>query len=181
MKTVSKSSFTLFELLIVILIISILYGVFIQKLHTKEHLVKSLGLQDIKTLLDGYDFNESAKITCINKCQECYLFIDGKKRDKIEGLFDKEMQVYDFDIHGILSPIKFTPLFDKNGNPQEVCFSYELFPNGSNSSYIVEYRDKFYIFYAYMKPVKVVDSITQAQKEFDPSEWIPTDSSQYNF
>ncbi|SMC10182.1 hypothetical protein [Nitratiruptor tergarcus] len=181
MKIVSKSSFTLFELLIVILIISILYGVFIQKLHTKEHLSKSLGLQDIKTLFEEYDFNESAKITCINKCQECYIFIDGIRRDKIEGFFDKEVSVYDFDIHGILSPVKFPPLFDANGNPQEVCFAYELFSNGSNSSYIVEYKDKFYIFYAYMKPVKVVDSISEAQKYFDPSEWIPTDSSQYNF
>jgi len=181
MKTVSKSSFTLFELLIVILIISILYGVFIEKLHTKESRAKSLGLQDIKTLLSGYDFNQSVKIACIDKCKECYIFVDGEKKEKVEGLFEKEVDVYDFDIHGILSPVKFSPLFDENGNPQDVCFAYELFPNGSNSSYIVKYQDKFYIFYAYMKPVKIVDSLGDAQKYFDPSDWIPTDSSQYNF
>ena len=180
MKIVSKSSFTLFELLIVILIISILYGIFIQKISSKEHIAKKDALLHLNDILQDYDFNESAKIVCISKCKDCYIQVDGKRKRDID-LFDKEVKVYDFDIHGLLSQIKFVPVFDKEGNPLDVCFSYTLYPNGSNSSYIVEYKDRFYVYYAYMRPVKVVNTISDAQEAFDPSPWIPTDSSEYNF
>jgi len=180
MKIVSKSSFTLFELLIVILIISILYGIFVQKIASKEHLVaRGDNLLHLNDLLQGYDFNESAQIVCVDKCKSCYIEIDGKRQKELE-LFDSEVEVYDFDIHGLLSPLKFVPVFE-DGNPKDVCFRYTLYPNGSNSSYIVHYKEKFYIFYAYMRPVQVTKSITEAQKAFDPSQWIPTDSSDYNF
>jgi len=180
MKTVSKSSFTLFELLIVILIISIIYGIFIEKISSKKAVHKRGGLKDITQILRPLDFNQSASILCMDKCKNCFIEVDGEKREKID-LLDKEVKVYDFDINGILSPLKFTPAFDENGNPKDVCFRFDLYPNGSHSSYIAEYGKKFYIFYAYMRPPKVADTITKASELFDPSDWIPTDSSEYNF
>ena len=180
MKIVSKSSFTLFELLIVILIISIIYGIFIEKLGSKERQVRQKGLESIGELLEGIDFNESAKIICTQKCKKCFLYVDDKKLADLPELFDKEPRLYDFDIHGILAPIKFVPVFEEN-TPQDVCFQYTFYPNGSHSSYIVEYDGKFYVFRAYMNPVKRVDTIAEAQKLYDPSQWTPTDSSEYNF
>ena len=180
MQTASKSSFTLFELLIVILIISIIYGIFIEKISSKDAATKREGIEGIVKLLATFDFNQSASFVCTKECKECFIEIDGKKKESIEPFF-QTIKVYDFDINGILSPIKFTPIFDKNGNPQEVCLRLSLYPNGSHSSYIVEDGDRFYVFYAYMRPPKVADTITKASELFDPSQWIPTDSSQYNF
>ncbi len=180
MKIASKSSFTLFELLIVILIISIIYGIFIERLSSKEEKIKRLGLENVRQILSLYDFNESAKLRCVDQCKNCYLFLDGKKAQKIPSFFKSEPKVYDFDIHGMLSPVRFVPLFEEN-MPKDVCFEYDLYPNGSGSSYIVEYEKRYYIFYPYLHPVGIVKSISKAQDLFDPSPWIPTDSSDYNF
>ena len=180
MKIVSKSSFTLFELLIVILIISLIYGLFIEKIGSKEHQVRQKGLEALPQLLQDLDFNESAKIVCIDGCKKCFVYKDGKRISELEELFTSEPKVYDFDIHGILSQVRFLPLFEDQ-RPQDVCFEYTLYPNGSHSSYIVEYGKKFYIFDAYMGPIQVAKSITQAQQLYDPSQWIPTQSGEYNF
>ena len=179
MKTVSKSSFTLFELLIVILIISLIYGIFVQKLSHKKVLSREDKLKHLDKVLARYDFNESARIVCIDECKECFIEVDGEKIKNIE-LFDESVKVYDYDIHGILSQITFTPIFEDD-NPKKVCFSYQLYPNGSHSSYIVEYKDKFYVYFAYMRPTQIYTNMSEAQKVFDPSQWIPTDSSEYNF
>ena len=181
MKTVSKSSFTLFELLIVILIISIIYAIFVQRLSSKEQLLKSKGIEAIGELLERYDFNKSVSLRCTDKCKKCYIFVDGNKTKEIDSPFTSEPKVYDFDIHGILSQLKFTPIFDENNNPQEVCFAYFRYPNKSASSYIVEYQDEFYIFYPLLHPPLKVTTIQEAQDRFDPSPWIPTESGEYNF
>jgi hypothetical protein len=181
MKIASKSSFTLFELLIVILIISIIYAIFVQKLSDKKSVLKSKGIESIKEILQSYDFNKSAKIVCIKKCKECIVYVDGKKIEEIDSPFTSKPKVYDYDIYGLLSEIEFVPIFDKNGNPQEVCFEYKLYANKSNSSYIVQYKDAYYLFFAYLNPVKKVDSIEEAQDIYDPSQWVPTDSGEYNF
>jgi len=180
MKTVSKSSFTLFELLIVILIISIIYAIFVQKLSNKESVVKSKGIEAVGELLEGFEFNSSADIICTDSCKECAIYIDGKKVKEIPSPFEKEPKIYDFDIHGLLSRVTFTPLFDENDNPKEVCFKYSLYPNRSKSSYIMEYKDKYYVFFAYLHPVEKTESIQKAQELYDPSQWVPTDSSEYN-
>ncbi|BCD63170.1 hypothetical protein NitYY0826_P11 (plasmid) [Nitratiruptor sp. YY08-26] len=180
MKIASKSSFTLFELLIVILIISIIYGIFIERLNSKEEEIKRLGLEDIHEFLSSYDFNESVKLRCVDQGRSCYLFLDGQKREKIPFSFRSEPKVYDFDIHGMLSQVRFVPLFEGN-MPKDVCFEYDLYPNGSGSSYIVEYEKRYYVFYSYLHPVRIVKSIAKAQDLFDPTPWIPTDSSDYNF
>ncbi len=179
MKTVSKSSFTLFELLIVILIISLIYGIFVQKLSHKRIISQEDRLKYLDKILSQYDFNESAEIVCINDCKSCFIQVDGNRVEDID-LFSENVKVYDYDIHGLLSQIKFTPIF-KDDTPLEVCFRYSLYPNGSHSSYILEYKDSFYLYFAYMRPTEVYTSISEAQKVFDPSQWVPTESSEYNF
>ena len=179
MKSALKNSFTLIELLIVILIISLVYGIFVQKISSKEHRLKIEGIKNLRALLQQYDFNESAKIICIEECMKCGIYIDGKKQQDIE-LFTKPVRVYDFDIHGILVQKEFVPIFQKD-EPQEVCFAYALYPNGSASSFIVQEGNKYYVLYAYAKPTQVVDSLDKASELYDQSDWIPTDSSEYNF
>ncbi len=179
MKSALKSSFTLVELLIVILIVSLVYTIFVQKISSKEYRLKKGGIQNIRALLRQYEFNESAKMVCIGKCMECSIYVDGKRRKDIE-FFTKPVTVYDFDIHGILTQKEFVPIFKKD-EPKEVCFAYTLYPNGSASSFIVQEGNKYYVLYAYAKPVKVVDSLDKASELYDQSDWIPTDASEYNF
>ena len=92
MKTVSKSSFTLFELLIVILIISIIYGIFIERLGSKDRAVKEKGLEGVKEFLSSYDFNESAALKCVDECKRCFVYIDSKKVEEIPSFFQKRAQ-----------------------------------------------------------------------------------------
>jgi hypothetical protein len=118
---------------------------------------------------------------CTKKCKECFIFVDRNKIESIDSPFKEEVSVYDYDIHGILSKVRFLPIFDENDNPLEVCFRYAIYPNGSKSSYILQHQKSFYVFYPYFHTPKKTVSLQQAGEIFDPSKWIPTDSAEYNF
>ena len=180
MKSASKGSFTLFELLVVILIISIIYALFVERFAAQKGVGQQSGLL-LDELLEGFDFNESLSLRCIENCKKCYIFVDGKRVKEVDSPFETEPKVYDFDIHGLLSQLHFTPVFDENGNPQEVCFAYYRYPNGSASSYIVEYGEEFYLYFAYMRPPQKTKTLNEALELYDPSTWVPTESGEYNF
>ncbi|MRJ03244.1 MAG: hypothetical protein C6I05_07330 [Epsilonproteobacteria bacterium] len=179
MKTVSKSSFTLFELLVVILIISIIYAIFVERLSTKEETIKSQGLQGLPSLLTGYPKDRKVELVCTDNCRRCFIYLDGNRSEEIDSPFTQEVAVYDYDIHGLLSQLHFTPIFDGSGAPQEVCLRYSLYPNRSRSSYILQHGERFYIYFPYLRPPATADSLQEAGELLDPSQWIPTESSEY--
>jgi hypothetical protein len=180
MKTASKSSFTLFELLVVILLISILYAIFVERLPSKERLVKSQGLQELPSLLEGYPFEDKVELICTDNCRRCFIYVDGNRTKEIDSPFTQEVRVYDYDIHGLLSQLHFPPIFDEENLPQEVCLRYSLYANGSRSSYILQHGPTFYIFFPYLRSPRKSDSLQRAGELFDPSPWIPTESGEYN-
>ena len=181
--TSAKKGFTLFELMLVVLLIGIIYGVFVHKLSQKERNsdTNEVTLETLKEFLLQFSPKKTAVLRCLTPCDKCYVYRDGKKAREIEiSLFEEAPNVYQSDPYGQLQRMAFTPLQGKHGEALDVCFEFTLFENGSSSSYIVESGDKIYMFDPYMRPVSVFDSLSKAKDIFDKSELLPTQEQVYN-
>jgi len=178
-----KKGFTLFELMLVVLLIGIIYGVFVHKLSQKERNSdkNTVTLETLKGFLLQFSPKREATLRCIDPCDTCYVYRDGKKVNDLEiPLFEKAPNVYRADPFGQLRRISFTPIQGKHGEVLDVCFEFTLFENESSSSYIVDNGEKIYLFDPYMKPVSIFDSLSEAKAVFDKSQLLPTQGQAYD-
>ena len=180
----SKKGFTLFELLLVVLLIGIIYGIFVHKLSQKDKQDEAdrINLLTLKPFLQKFVPTEKAVLRCFTPCETCYVYRDGKQVEDLEiPLFESTPEVYKQDAFGQMNSIEFTAIEGKNREIIDVCFEYSLFENQSSSYYVVEYKEKFYLFNPYAKPVEVFESLSAASAVFDTSDLLPTQQRSYNF
>ena len=183
MPTVSNSkAFTLFELLIVVLLISILYGVFVHKLsRAPQAKTDQLTLMNLKSFLLNIPFKRKIEVLCLEPCKECNIYIDGKKaKSDAFSLFKSSPNIYLPDNFGQVRTISFLPIIDKKGAINNVCFKFSLFNNKSSSYYALEDDSKYYLFDSYMKDVKKTKSFSDVTSFFDNSKLLPNDRRDYD-
>ncbi len=183
MPTVSNSkAFTLFELLIVVVLISILYGVFVHKLsRPKQSKTDQLTLMNLKSFLLDIPFKRKIEVICLEPCKECNIYIDNKKsKSDAFSLFKSVPNVYFPDNFGQLKTVNFLAQVDKNDAINNVCFKYTLLNNKSGSYYALEDDGDYYLFDPYMKKVKKTTSFSDVNSFFDKSKLLPSDSRDYN-
>ena len=182
----SKGGFTLFELLLVIVLIAVLYGVFISKLSSKpkagEAVAVTIGTVGAYLQLFEEQAEGDVELVCQNACLDCDVYTGGKKvEESTVHLFESAPAVYRRDGLGQFQPVTFLPVKDSDGVLQDVCFRYTLFENGSGSSYIVGYGDDFYLFDAYLLPVTKYRALEEAETAYNKTALIPDDERQYTF
>ena len=187
MPTASRNSggFTLFELIIVVLLIGILYGVFINKMQKSSggNIPESVTLETLKSTLALFPAVRKREVVCTEPCKECTVFIDGNPvKETTFSLFDTAPTVWKKDRYGQLKRVKFLPLYDPDSERKDVCFRYRLFRNGSGSSFIVQTDEKhYYVFKPYMQPVRSVASANAAADALDDRTLLPTERRNFNF
>jgi len=146
-------AFTLTEILIVLLIISVTFIV-IPHINIKENQTNSL--LNLKEKLNSYKFNKTLSIKCINNCKNCLIFANDKKIDEIK-LFNDEITVYNLNLE------------EKNFDDIEigfenkrVCFELNLNSLKRFNRFIVEYKEKYYLFDP-INQTKVFDSFNEIE------------------
>ena len=179
----TKAAFTLIELLIVITLILVLYGVFIQKL-------KSLGspkaqpitLKSLKsTLLNAPDAKRK-EIICFEPCGECQIYLDKEvASDDTITLFTSTPIAYRPNQYGELIAFEFAPMLDKQGKEQSLCFRYQLINDLGSSEYALLYNNRYYLYDGYNLEPKVVDTMAEARAFFNRESLLPLEQSDYNF
>jgi prepilin-type N-terminal cleavage/methylation domain-containing protein len=180
MKSVlNKQAFTLFELIVVVILIGIIYGVFVDKLATKPHQRNDVTLPTIKEFLEKFAFKKSARVVCNKECKQCYVYVDDTKVDASFELFTSEPTVYTLDETGRQESLTFTPRFDKEDKLEETCFEYKIFKNGGADTYIVSHEDTFYVFKTLEKKPKIFTSMNEAVEFFDHKTLLPLLTSDY--
>jgi type II secretory pathway pseudopilin PulG len=180
MKSVlNKQAFTLFELIIVVILIGLIYGVFVDKLSTKPHERNTITLSTIKESLEKFAFKKSARVVCNKECKQCYVYVDDTKVDTSFELFTSEPTVYTLDETGRQKSLTFTPRFDKEGKIEETCFEYKIFKNGGADTYIVSHEDTFYVFKTLEKKPTLFTSMNEAVEFFDHKTLLPLLTSDY--
>jgi type II secretory pathway pseudopilin PulG len=125
-----KNSFTLFELLVVLLIISFIYSLTFSFFSQKQE-SKTLNIENIHSYLKKYKTpKNSVEMICVN---ECFLYIDKIQKNSLN--FQKDFEVeYDYGnikIDDELEEISFKFTLLKNGYVK----TFEFYKNGEKYRY----------------------------------------------
>ena len=183
-RSVDRRGFTLFELLIVVLLIGIIYGIFVHKLTRtgKMEIKKGATLRNLPQSLDATHPETVSELVCIEPCERCFVYRDGKQIQQIDvDWFDESPVVYEKDKFGQFKEKHFLPLLGKNDELLDTCFRYRRYNNKSGSEYIVQVANNYYVFDAYMYPVRVYEAFEDAASAVDDEALLPTMKNHYDF
>ncbi|MEA3383983.1 MAG: hypothetical protein U9Q20_04840 [Campylobacterota bacterium] len=171
-----KRSFTLFEIIISIILISIIYLFAINSFTSKQKsLSKDINLDNIKSKLLNYQFENTITIKCIEDDYSCFVFIDDSKvplKERVEKLFSEIPNVYRYNKD--LDKIDFLDLELEQLQRYEVIFEFSCNKNRKCSELVVENAEdnQLYVFNdIYRKPIKLehlndlVDLIEKNEQE----------------
>ena len=141
-----KRSFTLLELIIVIVLISVVYYFTIQSLNVKQKKLEGLTLNNLQEYLSKIDFENNIRLDCVDSDDmKCLLFVDDnlQKMEDI-SLFKECPLVYEYSKE--LKTIEFKDIELENMETYPVCFSFEMTKNNKSSQFIVQTNKKVYLF-----------------------------------
>jgi len=160
-----RKAFTLFELMIVVVLIGVIYALVLSNFNTKKK-VRILKVANIKeALLPFWSKGKRLDFYLYDRCQKSALFINETYQEEIEpdisnAEFDK-IEVYKLDYRGESQKQEFIPIMIEK-KLHKVCFQYTLFPNGSSSSFILKKDKLYYIFYPYFQDVNTSEDLGEA-------------------
>ncbi len=160
-----KKAFTLFELLIVILIIGLVYALMIQNFSFSSKSKDGLSLANLPEKMKKDFAKTSQKVTlrCFDECSKCKFYL-GKKTKETKALFEKHSSL---DLYTLVDEsLKRLELgeFYENEQFKELCFEYSLYPNKSSDKLVLEYKDKFYLYDNLFEKTMVFSSLSEARE-----------------
>ena len=141
-----NKAFTLFELIVVVILVSIVYYITFSNLDIKQKKLNTITLTNIKQKLLEYDFNSNIAIKCLNNENiDCLLIVDNLiQQEKIENLFKSCPNVYEYSKDII--QIEYLDLELDQFKTADVCFEFEVSKNQNSSQIIVETSNDVYIY-----------------------------------
>lgn len=154
-----KRSFTLFEIIISIILISVLYFFAINTfVKSNTNGQKNINLNSLKEKLLDIDYDDSISLKCVRDELQCFLFIDGLLQEEvIKNLFLQIPSVYEYNKNREKIEYGYLDLPDELGS-YEIVFDYSCNRYKKCSEQIVELNTSAYIFNdIHMKPILVED------------------------
>lgn len=161
-----KKAFTLIELLLVVVIIGIVYGLVINSIHHINDKEKSLGFDSLPSFLETLYQHNSVALVCVDDCKKCALYVDGEKGKEIDAFMREErlLRFWRFDANLGMQELSMTPIFDEDDREFDVCFRYEIFKDGSSTEMIIETRTTTYDYRGRSHKVVQFPSLQAAQE-----------------
>lgn len=160
-------AFTLIELIIVILLISLVYFLVFSSFDLKKNQKKDLQIKDLKTyLLNNFSYENNLKFVCLDyESFPCYIFIDNalNEKVKIENLFMKEPRVYEYTKE--LKDFYLNEVKIENITYQTV-FEIEFNKDYKHKDLVLEVENKVYLFNSISNIVKEYKSTNEILDEF---------------
>jgi len=157
-----QKGFSLIELLIVILIISIVYFLGFDGMEWGKQKAKALTPLTLKSTISASSlFTGKGTLLCINQCRTCYLRSDITAAfEEYTGPIDlRNVTAYTLDKEDALIPIEYARYQDK-----KICLMMHFYTNGSSTQMILEKGDKSYFLPAYFSEAKEFDSPEEAKE-----------------
>lgn len=167
-----KKSFTLIELIIVILIMSATYLlVFSTNSFNIKEQNQKLELDNLKDfLLKKFSFKKDLSFLCIDEDFSCYVKVDGKldKDFKIEKFFKIKPEVYEYDKNE--RKMEFKELRVDNFN-YDVIFELKINSDFKTNEFIVDtFENKVYVFNSIFTKPKIYNSLNESFETFNIQE-----------
>jgi len=156
-----RRAFSLIELLIVIVIVGVIYTLAITRLSSVGEEKKSPSFLNLKEYLSSYlkEGDNEVRLLCLDDCSECFVFVDGEKREEIESFLDPSVERYRYDfLEGVVN-LGDEVYFNDDRVQEDVCFSFSMQRNKVSEQMIVVYKDKAYDYTTFFTPTKEYNSI----------------------
>lgn len=137
---------TLFELLVVMIIIGVVYSLALFTLKKEKATAATVTLSGLYPALASQNRSGGLRMVCDLSCRDCRVYtredaLHSTLRLKIEG----EIERYGFDRFGQLR--RWGPsLGSIKGTMEQSCFEYTLHPDGTASPLILKHNTLFYAF-----------------------------------
>ena len=181
----SKRAFTIFELLLVITLISILYGIFVQKL---DHAFKDeqrtvITLDTLKEVLTDLPKEKVAELICKQPCGTCEFYIDGVLEEALDEvtLFESDVFLYRLDTYGTLVKYELAPMHNENNSYDDLCFRYRVFASGASDHLVLEINDAFMIYEPLQNAPVHAATLAEANARYIKEGLLPMEKSDYDF
>jgi len=156
---VNKKAFSLFELILVVILIGLVYSLVLGKINNKNNL-KVHKLKNLKSILLSYP-QKKIELIVYDKCKR--VSINGIEKDFDTNIF-KDIEVYDVEDERLIQ-INFDPYIQKE-KVYDVCLRFNIYKNKSSSSYIIKKNNKYILFYPYFKNSEVYLTEDEAIEAF---------------
>jgi len=172
-----RQAFTLIELLIVILIISLVYflgfeGVELGKPKPKP--MTPLNLKD--SIRNTKLFQGHATLLCTNQCTKCYLRknLNSNYQPYSSAIDLTGTVAYTLDRSDHLDKIEYGRF-----NDEKICLVMDFYDNGSSTKIVLNQKDKSYLLPAYFGKTKVFDSLDDAEEAWLHDTQLVSDNGEY--
>ncbi len=170
MLQIKRTAFTLIELIIVVLIIGLVYGLFVAGLNKKE-VKPPLQFEGLKEKLLQLSGERPLFLRCTgDACETCTVTVEGESEAKEFPLFSEKPKVFMYDHDGYFKEQRFA---------EDVCFEFRIRKNLSSDNILVERNGRFYLFYSFLQKPDTLIDLEEAKRAFDPREHLPKDGSEY--
>ena len=130
-----KKGYTLIELMIVVVLMGLIYGLVTNVFQRYKDKAIDVTLLSLEKYMMSFHHNNHVSLVCIKGCQECLLHIDGKFKQNVTPFIKKDVEAYHYDKDIGIRELTFIPYFDSDIE-EDVCFRYEIRPNGSRTEMI---------------------------------------------
>jgi len=161
-------SITLIEILVSITLISVLY-MFVMNNQSKiinKHNTNPISLDNLYQFLINFDYSHTISLKCIDdKDYSCFVFADGHKISKKFKLFDSLPTIY---VNDSLATKKYFDNLEIDDISTEIVFDFTIDRYKKYQSFILSYKDKFYLYnpiYLYPKKYDLLSIITDENEE----------------
>ncbi len=158
--TSSRQGFSLLELIIVILIMSLAYMLVFGSMQKAEDKPKTLRIENLKKILSEQGlFYTDSELFCLDKCQKCYLYADGETSDYEGDLALGSLTAYKIEDDDKLHKIDFGRYHD-----HRVCLRFSLYHNGSSSQIVIQNKTGIYYLPSLFGETLKVTSMEEAEE-----------------
>ena len=153
--------FSLLELLIVILIVSVIYFLGFNGIEKPKSKPKALTPLNIKSvLMKSEGFHNKETLMCVNKCRSCYLRsgIQDSFKPYEDGIDLKGIEAYTLDERESLLRLEYGRYKDK-----KICLVLNFYQNGSSTQIILKDNKGVYFLPSFFGEAQKVDSLEDAK------------------
>ncbi|AKF23991.1 hypothetical protein YH65_00120 [Sulfurovum lithotrophicum] len=161
-RKIIRSAFSLIELLVVIMIISIVYFLGFNGIEMNKSKPKALTVLNLKTTIQNSElFSGEATLICVNRCKNCYL------RTNISSPFEAYENKVDLagtKTYTLDSQESLLQLEDRRYQDKKICLEMNFYRNGSSTQLILENRHGIYFLPAFFGEPQKVDSLEEARE-----------------
>jgi hypothetical protein len=175
-------AFTLFELILVIFLMGVLYSLVSFSFDRYFDRDENLKFEHIKSYLKSTRENNGSlvELVCYDRCQKCVIFEDTVLKKELNLNLDKDLEVLDMDELGDFRVKEFEDrLVDDDF--ERICFEFKLFSNDSSSKLLVYNFGRYYVFNSYFSDVNISFDEDEAKRAFFDKELYPTEVEDYYY